>query len=97
MLCFPGTLDNGSSRAGSLSSFFVFQFLTGSGDRSPCAWSLTFSPRVVAGRIVEISESCVDDVGDGGVVKSWKSQSINLGQPVARRTACDTESFCHPQ
>ena len=76
----------GSSRAGSLSSFFVFQFLAGSGDRSPYAWSLTFSLHVVAGRIVELSESCVDDIGDAGVAE--------LEEPIDKLgTAGGTENY----
>ena len=49
--------------------YWVSEFLAGSGDKSPCACSLTFSLRVVARRIVEFSESCDDDVGDVGVAK----------------------------
>ena len=61
--------------------YWVFEFLAGSGDKSPCACSLTFSLRVVAGRIVEFSESCDDDVGDVG------------GQQVTRSSPCVTESL----
>ena len=53
-----------------MSSFLLeFGALVGSGDRSPCACSLTFSLRVVAGRIVEFTESCDDDVGDVGIAE----------------------------
>ena len=62
-----GKSDNGSPPASSLSSFLLeFGVLVGLGDKSPCACSLTFLLRVVAGRIVEFTESCDDDVGDVG-------------------------------
>ena len=48
---------------------YVFVFLDGSGDRSPLARSLTCSLRIVAGRVVELIQSCDDDVGDVGVVE----------------------------
>ena len=48
---------------------FGFAFLGGSGDRSLRARSLTCSLRFVAGRVIEFTESCDDDVGDVGVVQ----------------------------
>ena len=49
--------------------FIGFRFLAESGDRSPCACSLTFSLRVVARRIREFSWSFDDEVGDVGVAE----------------------------
>ena len=79
---------NGFPRAGSLTFF-----LAGSGDWSPCARSLTFSPRIVAGRVVEFSLSCHNDVGDVGVANLEEPMDNTLGQRVARGFLCNIESF----
>ena len=43
--------------------------VTGFGDKSPCACSLIFSLRIVAGHIIKFSSSCDNDVGDVGEVE----------------------------
>ena len=47
----------------------VFSVSVGSSDRSHRAWLLVLSLRVVAGRYVETTESCRNDVGDVCVVE----------------------------
>ena len=65
-----GRSRNGSPRTVSLSSFLcVFSVSVGSGDRSPRAWLLVLSLRVVAGRNEETIESCGNDAGDVCVVE----------------------------
>ena len=49
--------------------FWLVVLLTGSGNRSPCACSLTFSLRIVAGRIVEFYIVLQYGVGDVGVAE----------------------------
>ena len=82
-----GNSDNGSSRARSLSSCLsFFLFLVSSGDRSPCAFSHILSLRIVAGRFVEFTVSCVNDVGDVG--------EVELDEPVANPGATSGTYCC---